>query len=218
MKKGYTISELEKLTGLSRRNIRFYVSEGLVQPPSGSGVAASYSEEHLERLKMIITLSSRHIKLAGIKKILEGRAYSEHGTDSNEIADKSKTEIIDMIRDARIKEETSDSSVTEIPSENDEDFPETDSKSPGYTGEPLLPKSFFSLSSGVSKFNEEKARLAIQKLVVSQLTGEDREKNIEPEKWLKIKVADGFEINVEEELYKRNKNVIQWIINKIKLQ
>lgn len=218
MKKDYTISELEKLTGLTRRNIRFYVSEGLLPPPSGSGVAASYSEDHLERLKMIMSLSARHIKLAGIKEILEGRSYSENGKDPGEFADKSKTEIIDMIMDSSITDETSDSSAAGMPSDDDEDLSETDSKGPGYTGEPLLTKSCFSLPSGVSKFNEEKARLAIQKSEISYLTGKEREKNIEPEKWLKLKVADGFEINVEEELYKRNKNVIQWIINKIKLQ
>jgi len=42
----YLIDELCKLTGFSRRTVRFYVQEGLVDPPAGRGRGGYYSDLH----------------------------------------------------------------------------------------------------------------------------------------------------------------------------
>jgi DNA-binding transcriptional MerR regulator len=37
---GYTVSDLESLTGINRRTIHFYVKEGVIPGPSGAGGGA----------------------------------------------------------------------------------------------------------------------------------------------------------------------------------
>ena len=45
--KQYTIDELTRMTGVSRRTVRFYVQRGLLPPPAGRGRGRHYREEHL---------------------------------------------------------------------------------------------------------------------------------------------------------------------------
>lgn len=54
-KKNYLkISDIEKLTGIPRSTIHFYLREGLLHPPLKSGqTMAYYDESHLDRLKLI---------------------------------------------------------------------------------------------------------------------------------------------------------------------
>ena len=49
----YTIADLERETGVSARTIRYYISEGLLQPAYGRGPSATYDADHLLRLRMI---------------------------------------------------------------------------------------------------------------------------------------------------------------------
>ncbi len=68
----YTISELEELSGVSRRNIHFYVQQGLLPAPDGAGLAARYGDEHLTRLRAIPALRSRGLRLDEIRSQLAG--------------------------------------------------------------------------------------------------------------------------------------------------
>jgi len=53
------ISEVEKLTGIPRSTIHFYLREGLLHPPEKSGkTMAYYDESHLDRLKLIQQLKN----------------------------------------------------------------------------------------------------------------------------------------------------------------
>ncbi|MEI7813034.1 MAG: MerR family transcriptional regulator [Ignavibacteria bacterium] len=71
MEKTYSISELEKITGLSRRTIHYYTMEKLIAPPDGAGSSAKYGEENLLRLILIIHMQKSHIRLTGIREALE---------------------------------------------------------------------------------------------------------------------------------------------------
>lgn len=44
--------ELEAETGVSARNIRYLITEGILPPPEGPARAAQYSEEHLRILRI----------------------------------------------------------------------------------------------------------------------------------------------------------------------
>jgi DNA-binding transcriptional MerR regulator len=67
----YTISELEKLTGLPRRTIHFYVKQRLIPPPKGRAGGARYSNIHVFRLRLIKHLQPTQLKLTGIKRYLD---------------------------------------------------------------------------------------------------------------------------------------------------
>ena len=73
----YTISDLEKHTGLTRRTIHYYTKEKLIPSPDGMGGGAKYSEEHLLRLQLIKEMQKSHLKLSGIKEALDSMSIDE---------------------------------------------------------------------------------------------------------------------------------------------
>jgi DNA-binding transcriptional MerR regulator len=68
----YTIADLERETGISPRNIRYYITQGLLPPANGRGVGATYSAEHLLRLQYINKLKQDNVPLAEMRKLMEG--------------------------------------------------------------------------------------------------------------------------------------------------
>jgi DNA-binding transcriptional MerR regulator len=65
--------ELEKQTGIGRETIRFYIREGLLPEPSRtSRNSASYSDDHVTRLRAIKRLQEeRFLPLAVIRSLLD---------------------------------------------------------------------------------------------------------------------------------------------------
>lgn len=51
----FDITELEALSGVTRRTIRFYIQRGLVRAPHGTGRGKHYDREHLLRLVEVRT-------------------------------------------------------------------------------------------------------------------------------------------------------------------
>lgn len=66
----YDIGELSELSGVTRRNIHFYVQQGLLPPAEGAGLGARYSDAHLLRLKAIPLLRARGLRLDQIHRRL----------------------------------------------------------------------------------------------------------------------------------------------------
>lgn len=63
----YSMKDLERETGIPSRTIRFYITEGLLQPAHGRGPSATYDLGHLLRLRMINTMREEHKPLNEIK-------------------------------------------------------------------------------------------------------------------------------------------------------
>ena len=65
--------ELERLTGVGRETIRYYIREGLLpEPERGSTNSASYRDEHVARVKAIKRLQEeRFLPLAIIRTLLD---------------------------------------------------------------------------------------------------------------------------------------------------
>jgi DNA-binding transcriptional MerR regulator len=68
----YTIGELVSLSGVNRRNVHFYVQQGLLPPPQGAGLGARYGDEHLLCLRAIPVLRNRGLRLDEIRERLTG--------------------------------------------------------------------------------------------------------------------------------------------------
>jgi DNA-binding transcriptional MerR regulator len=66
----YSIADLERETGVNSRNIRYYISEGLLPPAYGRGPTATYDLGHLLRLRMIAKLRDDGIALRDIRERL----------------------------------------------------------------------------------------------------------------------------------------------------
>jgi len=82
--KKYTIDDLSELTGYSRRTIRYYVQEGLLDSPAGRGKGGFYFGHHLSQLQLIKQLQEKGMTLSSISKYMERdhepkeKFYDEH--------------------------------------------------------------------------------------------------------------------------------------------
>ena len=75
--KYYNISELEEITGLTRRTIHYYTKEKLIPPPDGIRGGAKYNNEHLLRLLLTKEMQKSHLKLSGIREALDAMKIKE---------------------------------------------------------------------------------------------------------------------------------------------
>ena len=63
----WTISELAAAADVTPRTIRYYTAEGLLPPPEIRGKYALYSEDHLNRLRLIAQLKAAYLPLNEIR-------------------------------------------------------------------------------------------------------------------------------------------------------
>lgn len=66
----YTMPDLERESGIPARTIRFYISQGLLQPAYGRGPTATYDSDHLLRLRYIQHLKDDRLSLSDIQERL----------------------------------------------------------------------------------------------------------------------------------------------------
>jgi len=76
-KREYTIQDLCELTGYTRRTIRYYIQEGLLDPPAGRGRGGFYYDSHLKRLREIRALQEKGYPLAEIQTLFRKGASPE---------------------------------------------------------------------------------------------------------------------------------------------
>ena len=67
-----TIKEIEALTGMTRANIRFYESQGLLSPERGENGYRDYKEDDLSVLQRIKLLRMLELSLDEIQKLQTG--------------------------------------------------------------------------------------------------------------------------------------------------
>lgn len=81
-----SIEDLQKHSGLSIRTLHYYLQEGLLHSPDKRGKYASYSQEHLDRLDLILILKEMHLPLKEIRTLLDSLTPTEiqHYRDDQE--------------------------------------------------------------------------------------------------------------------------------------
>jgi len=72
-----TIEDLENHSGLPIRTLHYYMQIGLLPGPDKRGKYASYAQEHLDRLDLILILKEMHLPLKEIRTLLEGLTPAE---------------------------------------------------------------------------------------------------------------------------------------------
>ena len=70
-RKKYTIEELGELTGYTRRTIRYYVQEGLVDPPAGRGRGGFYYDSHVQQLLQIKSFQEKGIGITAMVSLMQ---------------------------------------------------------------------------------------------------------------------------------------------------
>lgn len=72
----YNIDLLAKLSGLTRRTIRYYIQIGLLEPPNGNCRGSYYTDNHLNRLEQIKSWARQGVPLSQVKEIICGKTQS----------------------------------------------------------------------------------------------------------------------------------------------
>jgi DNA-binding transcriptional MerR regulator len=72
-----TLSELTAAADVSVRTVRYYIAEGLLPPPEGSGPGSAYTQGHLDRLRLIQRLKEAYLPLKEIRRRLSGMSDDE---------------------------------------------------------------------------------------------------------------------------------------------
>ena len=73
----YNLETLAGIAGVTPRTIRFYTAEGLLPPPRTRGRYAVYTDEHLNRLRLIARLKEAYLPLQEIKNRIEAAPRDE---------------------------------------------------------------------------------------------------------------------------------------------
>jgi MerR family transcriptional regulator/heat shock protein HspR len=66
----FAISVAADLAGLHPQTLRIYEREGLLQPDRSDGGTRRYSGADMERLRLIVALTTSGLNLAGVKRVL----------------------------------------------------------------------------------------------------------------------------------------------------
>ncbi len=73
----FTLDELCEQAGVTVRTVRYYISEGLLPPPTGHGASTRYMREHLDRLRIIDSLKEQFLPLREIRRSLDRLSASQ---------------------------------------------------------------------------------------------------------------------------------------------
>lgn len=82
-KNNYKIGEAASLLSTSIRTIRYYEEEGLLSPVRTPRGTRFYSDNHIDRLKVILRLTKLGFSIEAIRKIAEIREKSNTGDKSS---------------------------------------------------------------------------------------------------------------------------------------
>lgn len=63
------ISDVQKRLGISKRNIHFYITEGLLSPKHSDNKYYDFSEEDVEKLKMILEMRNLGMSISSIRSL-----------------------------------------------------------------------------------------------------------------------------------------------------
>jgi DNA-binding transcriptional MerR regulator len=77
MAEEYTLEDLERLSGLPVRTLRFYIQEGLLPGPDTRGKFARYSRKHFATLEFIRRMKSMRLPLQQIRQLLDSMSTEE---------------------------------------------------------------------------------------------------------------------------------------------
>ena len=184
----YTLQELATAAGVSIRTIRYYIGEGLLPAPVGSGPQSHYTQSHFNRLRAIGLLKDRYLPLREIRK-------SHSGLDDEEI------ERIIATHEGTAEPSPLDADV--------EGAPAMPAAAPLRISE--APDAMYDALSYIDTALERgQARREVRRGAIREERRVDRG---ERDVWRKIEVAEGVEILVRDDLYRRRREQIDWLVD-----
>ena len=93
----YTLDDLCRITGLTKRTIRYYIQIGLAERPEGGRRNAYYTAKHLEALLRIKRLAAQGMPLEKIRTTSTQESQPTHTKQPGEISYRTHIHIAEGI-------------------------------------------------------------------------------------------------------------------------
>lgn len=95
----WSIEELADEVGIPVRTIRYYIAEGMVPGPGTRGKSATYTFDHLQRLRLIRRLVEQRVPLVEIRQLVDRLSAEEAGALLAE--DERRTQELRRVAEAK---------------------------------------------------------------------------------------------------------------------
>jgi DNA-binding transcriptional MerR regulator len=89
----YNIETLARLTGLTRRTVRYYVQRGLIPKPEGGGRGHYYTDEHLRLIEMIKIWQKQGVPLEKMRVLIRQGTQPDHAEVAYEIESTTASQV-----------------------------------------------------------------------------------------------------------------------------
>lgn len=191
-----TIEDLAQQSGLSLRTLRYYIQEGLLPGPDTAGKYASYSQLHLDHLAMITRLKNLHLPLKEIRHLLSNMSTE----DMRRILD-YQDELHFNIQDKfdPIKPDSVEPAGKTSALEYIRDLEQRQSGFRSVAGSPSIPAAPQAYQAQPENFRVKESARIYQP---------------NKERWTKVVLGDGIELNIREEIARKNRDEIDELIKK----
>ena len=204
-KSEFTLKELCKAADVTERTVRFYIAEGLLEPPAGPKSRSRYGYEHLLCLHLIRQLKERYLPLRQIKEL---------------VAAKNVTELLKLARELELSSQPSSKgeqgpmTTTQIrPTELIQTINRLNFQSPGQSFSPvnsLNPVQSRSDNRVVFPGWQNQSRPVVQPPIIID---NDADK---PVLWQRIEIAPGIELHLDSDIANAHRDTLKALTKEIR--
>ncbi|MBN2046353.1 MAG: MerR family transcriptional regulator [Anaerolineaceae bacterium] len=198
-----SISELAERAQVTPRTIRYYIAQGILPPPPVQGRYATYESWYLDRLELIALLKAAFLPLKEIQARI------------NKL---SNTEVSRILRAYRANHNTSGQDIFALITQNSreaDDQPANEMES-RFQYEATITAPRETRESALDYLNSiERAETAPapDPLNIRQrIRARVPEFDLNETRWIRLRIADGIELHVREDLYLKDKRLIEQAI------
>jgi DNA-binding transcriptional MerR regulator len=220
---GWSIRELAEQAGTTVRTIHYYISEGLLPPPSGATRSATYSEAHLARLRLIGALRDEGLALASIRQrlaplsdeqVLEVNADLDAHLAEPETIPLTTLGLIEAALANRTLEEEATSQMTTVSKMV------TDPASAMYSADVAPPNRSDSASEYLKRVLRKPSPRPVwpAQMPTPRPTPPPRQQidSSRPETWHHFHIDDGIELRIREDRYRESKGRLRAVVDTLK--
>ena len=109
----YSLEDLEALTGIAKRTIRFYIQKGLVEAPFGARKTPQYTEQHLTQLYQIKLYKESGLNLRKISDLLNKSDENTHTRPSVQAGSISLVSKIHLVPGVNLEIDQNEAELTD---------------------------------------------------------------------------------------------------------
>lgn len=186
----YSLNELTGEAAVSARTVRYYITEGLLPPPIVAGARSYYTQEHLDRLKLVNLLKENYLPLREIRKRLTGMSAAEITADLDSLESHGAVEIasVPQLKMAALRDVSAVAYVDRL------------LHAPAKPGSPVTP-------------GRPPGPPVNRPLPIARQRHETAPPVLEQENWRRIAISEEAELLVSEREYERHQEQIDWLID-----